>query len=395
MAPTRLKRHYGGSVTGDRFWPRPDLSDPIVSSLLAGESIKLFGLRRTGKSSIMREVERALRERGRNPVYIDVQGQDRIDGLMSALVQALPQSATLDKVTGALSSSRLQKGVDFARDLMGRAESQPPSPAATIHRIEVAKGDLTKLLAAQNGSLILIIDELPFLIDNMIERGVSVADVNVFLAMLRAWRQDGGVPMLLAGSVGLAWLIRERGIGREHFNGLVKIVTPPPLVDEEARAMLAALALEEECAWMTADIMTVILEESGVAYPSFLQFAFGRLKDHKATTAPKVRRVFKDHIHPSLHEDFYAQFDTRMNRFAPADKTAMRAVLRVVDQAGDVPATLTEVDRVLASQPPQDRDDLLSMLVEDGFIAVDTRAQTVTFGSPLVQTWWQSKPYRR
>jgi hypothetical protein len=75
----RLKRHYGNPVTGEHFWPRPDITESIITSLLAGESVKLFGLRRTGKSSIMLEVESGLRKAGRKPVYVDVQGNDRVD----------------------------------------------------------------------------------------------------------------------------------------------------------------------------------------------------------------------------------------------------------------------------------------------------------------------------
>jgi len=73
MESHRLKRHYGNPVSGAYFWPRPDITEPIAASLLAGESVKLFGLRRTGKSSVMLEVERALKTAGRTVVYVDVQ----------------------------------------------------------------------------------------------------------------------------------------------------------------------------------------------------------------------------------------------------------------------------------------------------------------------------------
>ncbi|KIZ40281.1 hypothetical protein [Rhodopseudomonas palustris] len=229
----------------------------------------------------------------------------------------------------------------------------------------------------------------------MLKRGVKDADVNAFLATLRSWRQDGRVPMLLSGSMGLSWLIRERGIAREHFNDLVKSNTPPPLRDDDARAMLKALATEENCDWLTPAIVDVVFEELAVAYPSFIQFAFGRLKDHKAVSVDDVRRIFADHIRPSLDEDFYAQFDTRMNRFETADKAMARDVLRCIAKAGDAPASLADIAQVLGSHAATDRDDIIPMLAEDGFVSVDTRDQSVRFGSPLVRTWWQSKPYRR
>jgi hypothetical protein len=391
----QLKRHYGNPVSGDHFWPRPDVTQPIVEALLAGESIKLFGLRRTGKSSIMLEVEAALRNAGRKPIYVDVQGNDRVDQLCARLVAALPASNTASKLTQALASDRVGKGISVIQNLLGRAQQTPPRPTAILQRIELIKGDLTKLLAQQNRSIILLIDELPFLIDNMLDRGVPLADVNGFLATLRSWRQDGQLPMFLSGSIGLSWLIRERGIAREHFNDLIKTLTPPPLEPNDARAMLKALAAEEDCTWMTDDIITVILAESAVNYPSFLQFAFGRLKDRKARTAEDVRRIFAGYIRPSLDEDFYAQFNTRINRFDAEHRAVVREILRLIDKNGDRPTDLATIDHALGSYEVIDRDDILSMLVEDGFITADTKAQTVAFSSPLIRTWWQSKPYRR
>ncbi len=251
------------------------------------------------------------------------------------------------------------------------------------------------MFAQQKGSIILLIDELPFLVDNMLDRSVPVADVNAFLATLRAWRQDGKLPMFLSGSIGLSWMIRERGIAREHFNDLIKTLTPPPLEPEDARAMLKALATEEDCPWMTDEIIAIVLEESAVMYPSFLQFAFGRLKDRKARTAEDVRRIFEMHIRPSLDEDFYAQFDTRLNRFGAENRAAARAILRLIDKNGDGPTELSAIDGALGSYDAVDRDDILTTLVEDGFITTDTKAQTVVFSSPLIRTWWRSKPYRR
>jgi hypothetical protein len=391
----KLKRHYGNPVSGEYFWPRPEITEPIVEALLAGESIKLFGLRRTGKSSIMLEVQATLSKAGLKPVYVDVQGNDRVDQLCARLLAAVPASDNINKLAQVLASDRVGKGIGVIQNLLGRAQQTAPQPTAILQRIELIKGDLTKLLARQNGSIILLIDELPFLIDNMLDRGVPLADVNAFLATLRSWRQDGQLPMFLSGSIGLSWLIRERGIAREHFNDLIKTLTPPPLEPDDARAMLEALAATEDCPWMTDDLITIILEESAVNYPSFLQFAFGRIKDRKARTAEDVRRVFDGYIRPSLDEDFYAQFNTRINRFGAEQRAVIHEILRLIDKNGARPTDLGDINQALGSFKAIDRDDILSMLVEDGFITPNTKAQTVAFGSPLIRTWWQSKPYRR
>jgi hypothetical protein len=390
-----LKRHYGNPVSGEYFWPRPNITQPIVESLTAGESIKLFGLRRTGKSSIMLETATVLRNQGRHPVYVDVQGNDRVDQLCARLLAALPASDNINKLTQALTSDRVGMGIGVVQNLFNRGQQIAPAPTAVLQRIELIKGNLTNLLAQQNGSIILLIDELPFLIENMLNRGVPLADVNAFLATLRSWRQDGRLPMFLSGSNGLSWLIRERGIAREHFNDLITTLTPPPLRSDDARAMLTALATEEDCPWMTDEIISVVLAESAANYPSFLQFAFGRLKDRKARTAEDVRHIFAEYIRPSFDEDFYAQFNTRINRLDKEHRIAAREILRLINKNGDRPTDLVAVNDVLAGHQMIDGDEILSMLVEDGFITLNTADHAVAFSSPLVRTWWQSKPYRQ
>jgi hypothetical protein len=257
------------------------------------------------------------------------------------------------------------------------------------------KGDLCAILARQERAIILLIDELPFLITNMLESGLKPAEVNAFLATLRSWRRDGILPMLLSGSMGLRWLVRERGIARENFNDLVPYTTPPPLDDDDARSMLRALSTGENCAWIDETIIDLIITESAAKYPSFLQFAFGRVKSHNARSPESVHRVFAEYIRPSLDEDFYDQFDTRMARYEENEKLAARAILRCVDGGDGKAIFLSSVDSVLAGRENVIRDELLVSLVEDGFIRVDTKLRTLEFSSPLVETWWRSKPYRR
>ena len=395
MADRRLKRLYGGAVTGDYYWPRPDITDPMLESLLAGESLKQFGLRRTGKSSLMLAIQQALKNAGRKPVYIDVQGFDRIDNLVATLVSALPNDGAVSKITTALSGSRVSRGIGVVKRLVGSESQDVPSPRAMLHQIELLKGDLCGALAEQKRSVILLIDELPYLIDNMLQSGLNLSEVNGLLATMRKWRQEGQLPMLLTGSMGLSWLVREKGIAREHFNDVIPIDPPPPLSYEDARAMLQALALEENCSWMDEAFIAVILEENSANYPSFLQFAFGRLKGHRARSADDVRQVFAEHIRPGLDEDFYEQFETRLRRYQGDDKAIARAILRSVNSATGGSTFLASIEQAVSKDKASDVDEMLAVLVDDGFLRMDRRSRTVSFSSPLVQTWCQSKPWFR
>ena len=95
----------------------------------------------------MLEVVRALKVVRRTVVYVDVQGNDRVDNLVAKLIQALPKSDAGSKIASALSSSRVNKGIAVIQGLLGKTPPEPPSPTAILHRIELIKGDLTELFA--------------------------------------------------------------------------------------------------------------------------------------------------------------------------------------------------------------------------------------------------------
>jgi hypothetical protein len=397
MAINRLKRHFGGAVLGEFYWPRPDITDPMLDTLRAGESLRQFGLRRTGKSSLLHEIERVLKSECYRPVYVNVEGHDGVGKLFSAVEAALSESDAHRKVTTAIAMTRSRVGqaLEVWQHVKGQPSKTGSSPRAILHQIELIGGDLCTALAHQNRSIILLIDELPFLLKNMIEGGMNVGEVNGFLATLRSWRQEGQLPMLLAGSMGLSWLVRDWGVAREHFNDVIPFDAPPPLSDEDARAMLHALASEAKCSWMDDAFVDAVLEENAAHYPSFLQFAFGRLQSYRARSVADVNRIFANYIRPGLEEDFYKQFDTRLSRYRDVDRPVVRAILRCVNSTDNKTTERSDVDDVLVTHEAADRDGLLASLVEDGFLTVDTRQGTVGFSSQLVRTWCQSRAWGR
>jgi hypothetical protein len=310
-------------------------------------------------------------------------------------VTEIPEAHAGTKFATVLSGPKVSSLIDLYNRIRGKDRAAPPTPREVLHHVELMKGEMSKLLASQKGSLVLMIDELPYLITHMLDGGLKVSEVNSFLATLRSWRQDAHLPMILLGSMGLQQLVRERGVARENFNDLVPQPTPPPLTAEDAKAVLRGLAAGANCDWMDDSIIDAILAETAANYPSFLVFAFGRIMDHNARSPDDVRRIFEAQIRPGLDKDFYNQFDTRIARYTAAMISAARAILRRLDNSGREGVLLTDLDNELASTEAAARDDLLMSLVEDGFIRVDTKAGTATFGSPLIEAWWQSKPYRR
>ncbi len=94
MMKEQLPPHYGHGVSGDRFWPRPQLCSLILTALERGESVSLFGPRRTGKSSLLKECARRLREDGHFTVIeVNGEGMDAVASLLNRFVAALPKGS--------------------------------------------------------------------------------------------------------------------------------------------------------------------------------------------------------------------------------------------------------------------------------------------------------------
>jgi len=121
MAKRTLPPHYGSGVSGDYFWPRPEIVGPLVGSLAEGQSHKMFGLRRIGKSSIMLEVKRLLEERQVVVAHVDVQDLNGLHNLLRDLLRSIPdQTFRTTLPSGLETTGRLSHGVVSAiRGMVG------------------------------------------------------------------------------------------------------------------------------------------------------------------------------------------------------------------------------------------------------------------------------------
>lgn len=63
---------YGVPVSGDFYFPRPALARQMLDYSKAGQKILLYGPRRYGKTSFLREYSDVLKANNITPVYVDL-----------------------------------------------------------------------------------------------------------------------------------------------------------------------------------------------------------------------------------------------------------------------------------------------------------------------------------
>lgn len=385
-----LKIHYGNAVSGDQRFARPSLEAKLMRTLENSGGIKMFGLRRIGKSTLRRFAIEQLEKQGKAVAFIDAQGLHTVADLLAELFTALPkeESGLTTRILALIAKDSPIRGL---LDGLAKGTKHGENMAAAYWR--EAYNAIRNVLEQMKAPPILIIDEFSLLIQNMLERepNSGVDNVNQLLASMREWR-DKGMKMLLTGSIGITALARRYQLNRDHLNDLLAFDVPE-LTETEARDFIEQAASTVGGAWTSAHTDEFI-RQSGVLYPSFL--VKGLLEIGLAAPPPctAMADIFARQVRPVLHEDFYNQFNKRFKFYQQIDPDCRVAII-VPSLKWVMESTTAMPLDDLALPSPYTRIDLaefLDMLVEDGFLSFmedEQGERTWLPASRLVRLWWK------
>lgn len=384
-----LELNYGNAVTGNQRFSRPDLEARFLRTLTSSAGIKMFGLRRIGKSTLRRLATEHFEREALPCVYIDGQGLHSLGDLLGRLGEVMPDESSVMKRALA----RLSTGPGrIVIDAIAKGTGQEEETLSAHWRL--VSDAIRDALKSGHPKPILVIDEFSYLIANMIARSPERGreDVDKLLASMREWRGEG-MTMLLTGSIGLTGLARKYGLNLEHLNDLQPFVVPE-LTEEEAREFIReATATPSEGRW-TDRHTDEFLQEVGVLYPCFLVRGLLEIGFDDPAPSGEIARIFADQVRPDLHADFYRQFNRRFKDYADLPRNERQDLLLpalkvVMETAAPCPHDM------IACNAPFTRVDLalaLDLLVEDGFINFTETADGERRWKPasrLAQLWWK------
>ncbi|TAD88651.1 MAG: hypothetical protein EAZ99_12690 [Alphaproteobacteria bacterium] len=377
----RLKIHYGTAVTGEQRFARPALEQRLHEAMQSSNGVKMFGLRRIGKSTFRECAIEELKRQKVPYVSFDGQGLNSLSDFMTKWMTELPKEKRLFQ--GLL--QKVAKGP--LTSLLDSLTKGTPFDEATLDAYW--QGVSTAILDRTRAEPlpILIVDEFSMLMDNLVKRhGPDKA--NRLLASMREWR-GAGVKMLLTGSIGMQRLARQHSLNHEHLNDLQDFDVPE-LTETEAREFICAAT--NSTAW-TSTHTDALLRESGVLYPCFLVKALLEVGVTEPRPSEDFATIFANNVRPYLHNDFFRQFDNRFKAYADLPGNQYREIvipiLRAV-MAAEEPCLVNS----LPGADPSDRAEVLDMLKEDGFI---TSTVDATFqrrwkpASRLAHAWWMQR----
>jgi hypothetical protein len=382
-----LELNYGNAVSGNQRFARPELEARLLRALNSSAGVKMFGLRRIGKSTLRLYATEHFDKTKRPYAYIDGQGMRSLSDFLSKLSQALPDDRTLLTRAVAFASGpasgvleAISKGTSFEENVL------------SAHWHVVSEG-IKKALRQDGPKPVLVIDEFSYVIDNMIKRDALLGreDADKLLASMREWRGEG-MTMLLTGSLGITALTRKHALNVEHLNDLQPFAVPELTAAEAREFIRQATETLSQGRWTEAHTAQ-FLREVGVFYPCFLVRGLLEIGVEHPAAPEEFATIFAERVRPDLHGDFYNQFDRRFKAYEHLpDDEQEKLILPALKAMMAQPACSTDA---IPCDPAFTRIDLalvLTMLAEDGFIHFTEDSEGERLWKPasrLAQLWWK------
>lgn len=399
--PAKLK--IGSPATGDHYFPRTALRRRLIKAL-SRDHIAFLGPRRTGKTSILRDLERNP-PTGTSALYLDLQGLRNVPAWLALmlketkkLLQTPPDKLAWLKTAGRNTVSLLKRLEQIS--LTG-IKLTPAQPAVDLW--EPMADEFLNLLREHELPIIFMLDEFPWFLGH-VAANHSPAEVDATLNWFRKVRQelaDGPTRFLVTGSIGLTGLLRRLGLSpaANDFDS----IDIEPLTDKEALQFLEERAAGEGIA-LSAAARRRILERLGVGWPLLLATFLSEVEDEDAPKGPTVKdidRLYEDRMVRGSRNKYCQEMFTRLTKpemFSPSERRLAQEILRDLcraakafgqDDFDNLHARLVP-DAAHRSLLATELDYVLETLRHDGYL-VRQRDGLHTFASHILRDFWRHR----
>ena len=355
------------------------------NNLSAGRSILIVGLRRIGKSWLMAEVGARLEGAGREVIWLDVQDLSEPGHFYQELLGALPKDWG-NKLIASIAHARTMptRLLNSIKEHFGKI-SVGGQGAEFRQSLTDYAGPLSaaieKIIAQDGAAPVLVIDELPFFLENLLKKGYTPEDIRLLLATLRKWRESG-LTMLIGGSISLEHLLESIQVPQTVLGGL-KPVRVHPFSPDEARQFLLAQASEHARAFLDEATCSLILER----IPDHIPFLLGIVLDnfHAIHAREELDAFLANDVLPEIHRTFFIQFDERLsNRFDDEEQKMVKMLLNHLCLSCE--ASLADFESLPLPHPGK-LGAVLAKMQRDDFVVV-TPEMRYRFSLELLRRWW-------
>ena len=383
-----MKNNTSNPVSGNDFMFRDYEKKYCFNCLKEGNSLLILGLRRTGKSSLLKEVARLLQKEKYHIIEIDCQDCYKPSELFLEILKELPKN-TSNKLTEHLRALKSVPGNIIEafniESIKGFGIDLAFDKKIRDYWIPISKS-IEKVILNNDENIILFLDELPYFFENLLDDNnkgnYSELEVKQLLSTLRSWRNES-IQMALCGSLNISYFLDSKSISQKLLSGLNSIDINP-FTDDEARQLLKALAKGRNIKWITDEIENKIIELIQDNVPFFIQTFFSYLLLEEDCSVEKLQEIYDLRVYPHFIKNFLYQFDERFAKYSPKEQLQAEVILDYI-ASNDV-ASFDEIRKKKGALELK----LFLKLVSDEFLKPE-RANSYSFALNIVKNWWKEK----
>lgn len=391
----------GQVARGGSFFNRQELVDLLWSRLEQG-NVLLAGPRRFGKTSLMYRLIDEPRP-GWRIIHVDAESIWEPASFIIALLDALRADQVIQQFL-AKSWRKASKKVRSLLDEIGL--SGPLDAGVKIKLKDLIRADWAAYAQDLLGDLrnckekiLIIIDELPVMLEHFHDNDVKTPETRRFLYWFRSLRIDPKVNVnnchfLTGGSIGIDRCLARLNAG-PAFNDFERI-TIDELTDKQARALLRAL-LEGGKVAVTHGMENSILKLIGTRIPYFIQVFIAEIIARQSQGATKfgaktLESIYLDNILSVTHKSYFQYYYDRLRYYDKQDEQVAKVMLKELSLVYPGSVTKERLRQICretrGGQASDERfEELVAELQNDFYIKVTP--QGYVFASKILCDWWR------
>jgi len=379
----------GANATGSNFFDRHETIETINKLIEDGQNILLRAPRRFGKSSLLKHITKYPSE-NRLVCYIDLEGGKSCEDFVEQILKGL---LTNPACNGCLTDSlSIQKNhemseierMDLIREERIKIRKNWSSYAESLIETIERKADGEKIL--------LILDEVSFLIEDMLEHGEDQKD-NV--RKLLSWFQKTrtvmqNVRLILSGSEHLPTFLKGYAI-EGYLDDLEEVSLD--LFDIPTARNFIFLVLTGCNIVTTLKEINQILELMGKPIPYFLQLFLDAIcrecSEKQSLTCDDLATIYYNNLLGPDSKRYFESILKQLDRYQRFGRNGQSAALRILNRLADTDTCpVDQLNFIWQNEVGSEElfHVMLCILQDDFYIRIQN--DEACFDSKLLKDWW-------
>ena len=379
------KTIIGTAAEGSKYFQRQRIENLILRALRKGNFIHFTAPRRTGKTSILKQLAKNSYE-DLICIYEDIESDKTSTDLYKRLIRLIELTINKSdkwskKIWTAITSKKI-KGINVWDGKIDLEDKELDYKQIFL--------DLVKAIGESEVKLVLFLDEFPDVINNIRAHEDAETALNV-LHTLRSLRQTSDFSqsfgLVFSGSVGLTHIVRK--IGRSKLLNDLKVIELDPLTPEEADDFISFLT-DGATMYVPMETRVHIQTKLRQLIPYYIQLIIEKGDEWTEDNEKDILTVVDvDIMYQKLitENDKFIDWVDRIKTYFSDDSKFLLQVLTTIAHEDEM--VMQEVLNIANKYGVEDFEELIhQILIDDGYLTKNEVGKLI-FASPLLRDWWK------